>query len=160
MKAIFILSLLLVGCSSSSRWESSAIKTGDAKFDSKLLKYVALDQYNELDIEWLQIDHETKVHIGVHSFRITPDEKGDVWLNLKTESIQKKYPLTLLEGGQKAYFTKEDGENFTQILQKSSKAEITLGEYRSVISLSEKPMNKLQKKPISFLPNTLIGIAL
>lgn len=151
---------LFCGCAAhNSRWEVSAIQTGDASFDSKRLVYKTQNELRDLELELLYYEGRVHAFLGMHMFSIAGEKESSIsFISKKGEYICKG---TLLEGGQKILLSEHDTLKLIDLLKESKELFIETGGFKCHVDSSgfKSKYNSLLRASSKLWPNEWIKIA-
>lgn len=162
---ILSLTLLLSSCHRSDHWRNISINAGNTKFNSSKLIYPATSFSHDLEIEFLYTAHTLHAYINVYSETILPYEGDEkvAFLTLDVKGHHYELLVDRLGGGQRLKIPEESLNFFIKLLEKHSSVTLALKEgYKTKINTRDfkKHFNNLKAKPLSFIPNDPVTLAL
>lgn len=168
MHKIACLIYLLIICSSCYRsdpWRNLTIKTGSSAFDSSKLIYPATYFLHDVELELLYTAEKLHAYINVYSQRILPYQGDEQAALLSIDTKQGSHQLIVdrLAGGQRLKIPEEFLGTFIQLLKSHSSITLILEEgYKTKINTQgfKKHFATLHNKPLFFIPNNPVGLAL
>jgi hypothetical protein len=160
-----LLIFLCLSCYQSDRWRNISIKTGNPQFNSAKLVYPATNFSHDLEVEFLYTANTLHAYINVYSQTIAPYEGDESVASLSLDVKGHHYHLLVdrLAGGQRLRIPDQSLDFFIQLLEKHSSLVLSLKEhYKTKILCKDfkKHFNTLKTKPLPFVPNDPISLAL
>lgn len=162
---VILLNFLFSACYQADPWRNLTIKTGHADYDSSKLIYPATNFSHDIELEFLYTSGKIHAYINVYSQIIPPYQGDDKVASLSFDVKEHHYELLVdrLSGGQRLKIPEDSLGFLIQLLEKNSSVLMTLKEgYRTKIDTKDfkKHFNILKTKPLSFIPNDPVSLAL
>ena len=141
-KIFFIPAAVMLLACSKQNWSYQDIQSGLTSYNTQKLYFRCPNPSTGIDIEIVQIENQRYVYLIVHSSPIVPSLSSKTVSSLfKTASVEKKFPLTLLDGGQRITLSEKATHFFLETLLAGQDLEIRLQGYQQKI-----PSRELKKK--------------
>ncbi|MCH9630388.1 MAG: hypothetical protein S4CHLAM37_03840 [Chlamydiia bacterium] len=161
----FTLLALCASCSRTDSWRNSSIKTGNKAFDSAKLIYPASNFTHDYQLELLYVDNSLKGYINLYSGKAPIHAEDNELSMLKFIVNGNRYETIAdrLSGGQRIRLPTEALALLINLLEKHSEVTIIFKEGMkfNISSYSfKKHFKSLKAKPLLFIPNDPVGIAL
>lgn len=167
VKALFIsLALCLFSsCTKSDSWQNLSIKTGDPVFDSAKLFYPASNYIQDFQIEFLYVEDTVHGYVNFFTAKAPIFQDKEDLTKLKIFAKEKEYEITAdrLAGGQRIRFSPDTIALLVKLLQENPSVTLFFKEGLKFKISSEsfkKHFHSLKAKPLLFIPNDPIGLAL
>ncbi|PCI94538.1 hypothetical protein COB11_03750 [Candidatus Aerophobetes bacterium] len=154
-----------IGCSRTDSWRNSSIKTGNKEFDSSKLIYPASNYTHDFQLEFLYSENSLKGYINLYSNKapIHADDSELAMLKFIVNGNRYETIVDRLSGGQRVRLPADALALLINLLEKHSEVTVFFkeGVKFNISTYSFKNHFKsLKAKPLLFIPNDPIGIAL
>lgn len=169
MKALtplaLILLTLLTSCSKTDSWRNSSIKTGSKEFDSARLVYPSSNYTHDYQLEFVYSDSQLNAYLNLFSARAPTfkDDKELTQLKFIVNGKQYETVADRLSGGQRIRLPADSMALLIKLLEDHKTVTIHLKETMKFTIYSDpfkKHFKALKAKPLLFIPNDPVGIAL
>lgn len=162
---VFAAGCILSSCSRTDFWQNSSIKTGNKEFDSAKLIYPASNYTHDYQLEFLYSEDSLKAYINLYSSKAPIYSEDSELTLLKFMIKDNKYEVIVdrLSGGQRIRLPVEATSLLINLLEENNEVTIFFKEGMKFNISSynfKKHFKSLKAKPLVFIPNDPVGIAL
>ena len=162
---LILLFVFCISCTKTDRWRNSTIQTGLKEFDSSKLVYPASNYLHDYQLEFTHVNQTLRGYVNFYTQTAPSLEKDQQVTQIKICADGNEYiaHADRLAGGQRIRFQTQTLSLLVQLLKKHKVVTLTFQQGMKFVVQSEdfkKHFKALKAKPLLYIPNDPIGIAL